>query len=102
MDDVEEERIIKEAIYSQMKFTYRIFSNPFVKSFLKPEILFLAFLIFILCFYLQFIELNASNFINHISNKLKFRTKSSFSLSTALIEHDDKLEQILDQSAVFR
>lgn len=102
MEDKEEEQILKQAIYSQMKFTIRIFSNSFVKSALRPEFLFFLSLFFILCFYLQAIELgNAFGFItNRITNSFKFRTTSSYTISSAL-DHQGSLEEIKNQSACY-
>lgn len=100
MDDTDEEKIIQQAIYSQMKFTIRLFSNPFFKSILRPEIIFFVSLFFIICFYLQAIELNASGFINRISNTIKFKTATSYRISNAL-ELDDSVFEIKNNSAVF-
>lgn len=104
MEDLEEEQILKQAIYSQMKFTIRIFSNSYVKSaLLRPEFLFFLSIFFILCFYLQAIELgNAFGFItNRISNSLRFKSSSSsFTISSAL-EQQDSLDEVKNQSACY-
>lgn len=101
MEDLEEEKILKQLFYSQMKFTIKIFSNSFVKAILRPEFLLFFSIFFILCFYLQAIELgNAFGFItNRISNSFKFRT-TSFKISSAL-EQQDSLDEIKNQSACF-
>lgn len=104
MDDDMEERVIKQALGSQMKFFSRYTIGFFSKTsviLLRPEFLFFAIVFFIFCFYLQALDANAFiNSINRISSTFKFRsTKTSYTISNSLIE--DSLEDKRNQSAAF-
>lgn len=109
MEDDLEEKVLKQACASQMKlisrFALGFFNRPsitqFVKLLLRPEIFLVALVIFVICFYLQAIELNANGFINRISNTLKFNTtKSKISFTSSLAEKDS-WEDVKKQSAVY-
>lgn len=112
MEDDLEEKVLKQACASQMKvlskFAVGIFNRPgnssithFLKLLLRPEIFLIAIIIFVFCFYLQAIELNASGFISRISNSLRFRpTKSKISFTSSLAEKDS-WEEVKTQSAVY-
>jgi hypothetical protein len=99
MDDADEELIIKQAIYSQMKFISA--KSSFLKSFLRPEIIFFGSLLFLFCFYLQAIELNATSFITRITNTFKFKASSTATSFTINLDPSDQLAEIKKQSAAF-
>jgi protein phosphatase 1L len=120
MEDDLEEAVLKQAVSSQMKvlskFTFnfvgffnRSGSNSssfnsgvtyFLKLLLRPEVFLIAIIIFVFCFYLQALELNANGFINRISNKLRFKSKSKISFAPSAAERDS-WEEIKTQSAVY-
>jgi hypothetical protein len=100
MDDADEELIIKQAIYSQMKFISA--KSNFLKSVIRPEIIFFASLLFLFCFYLQAIELNATGFITRITNTFKFKASSTASSFTISLDPHEKIDQLVaQQSAAF-
>lgn len=105
MDDDMEERVIKQALGSQMKFFSRYTIGLFSKTsvILRPEFLFFAIVFFIFCFYLQALDANALiNSINRISSSFKFRsTKSTYTISSSLIDDSTTLDEKLKQSAAF-
>lgn len=117
MEDDLEETVLKQACASQMKvlskFTFNavgFFNRPgggsgftyFLKLLLRPEIFLLAIVIFVFCFYLQALELNANGFLNRISNKLRFKsTKSKISFTVSSIAEKDSWDEIKTQSAVY-
>lgn len=112
MEDDLEETVLKQACASQMKvlskFTFGFFNRPgggnityFLKLLLRPEVFLIAIVIFVFCFYLQALELNANGFINRISNKLRFKSKSKISFSVSSIAEKDSWEEIKTQSAVY-
>ncbi len=99
-----EERVLKQALGSQMKFFSRCTTTLFSRYFslLRPEFLFFAIIFFIFCFYLQALDANAFiNSINRLSSSLKLGSKknSSYSLSSALIDTTE--EEIRQSSAAF-
>lgn len=104
MDDDMEERVIKQALGSQIKFVSRYTIGLISKTsvILRPEFLFFAIIFFIFCFYLQALDANAFiNSINRISSSFKFRpTKTSYSLSSSGII-EDYVEDKRQQSAAF-
>lgn len=109
MEDDLEEKVLKQACASQMKFLSRFavgfFNRPsiiyFIKLLLRPEIFLLAIVIFVICFYIQAIELNANGFIHRIGNSLKFKpSKSKISFTSSLAEKDS-WEERKTQSAVY-
>ena len=109
MEDELEEAVLKQACASQMKvlskFTFNLIGflrgSYFLKLLLRPEIFLFAIVIFIFCFYLQALELNASGFISRISNKLRFKTKSKISFAVSSVAEKDSWEEIKTQSAVY-
>jgi protein phosphatase 1L len=116
MEDDLEEAVLKQACVSQMKvlskFTFNavgFFNRPgtnssvtyFLKLLLRPEVFLIAIIIFVFCFYLQALELNANGFINRISNKLRFKSKSKISFAVSSIAEKDSWEEIKTQSAVY-
>jgi protein phosphatase 1L len=116
MEDDLEEAVLKQACVSQMKvlskFTFNavgFFNKPgtnssvtyFLKLLLRPEVFLIAIIIFVFCFYLQALELNANGFINRISNKLRFKSKSKISFAVSSIAEADSWEEIKTQSAVY-
>lgn len=115
MEDDLEETVLKQACASQMKvlskFTFNAvgFFNRgsgssltyFLKLLLRPEVFLLAIVIFVFCFYLQALELNANGFINRISNKLRFKSKSKISFAVSSIAEKDSWEEVKTQSAVY-
>lgn len=117
MEDELEETVLKQACVSQMKvlskFTFNavgFFNRPgggssvayFLKLLLRPEIFIIAIVIFVFCFYLQALELNANGFISRISNKLRFKsTKSKISFAVSSIAEKDSWEEVKMQSAVY-
>lgn len=115
MEDDLEETVLKQACASQMKvlskFTFNavgFFNRPgsggiayFFKLLLRPEVFLLAIVIFVFCFYLQALELNANGFINRISNKLRFKSKSKISFAVSSIAEKDSWEEIKTQSSVY-
>lgn len=112
MDDDLEEKVLKQACVSQMKFVSRFaigfFNRPgpgflssfqfLMRSLIRPEFFFLVLLLFIVCFYLQFVELD-SNWLNKISSTLKFRTKTSVSFKLAV--EKDSWEKFGQSSASY-
>lgn len=109
MEDDLEEKVLKQACASQMKllsrFAVGFFNRPsiiyFVKLLLRPEIFLLAIFVFVICFYIQAIELNANGFISRISNTLRFKSsKSKISFTSSLAEKDS-WEERKKQSAVY-
>ena len=114
MDDDLEEKVLKQACTSQMKilskFAFGFFNRPgpgnssfthFLKILLRPEIFLIAIVIFVFCFYLQAIELNANGFINRISNSLKFKASTPKITFTSSIAEKDSWDDIKKQSAVY-
>jgi protein phosphatase 1L len=114
MEDDLEEKVLQQACLSQMKFLSK-FSFSIVTFFnrssvilnvmrflLRPEVLFFAIFLFVICFYLQALELNALGLVNRISRSFNFanRPKISFQVSTNKVE-GDSWEEIKSQSAVF-
>lgn len=114
MDDDQEENVLKQAYISQMKFLSRFFALGFVQRnqtgmgnfanfarfCLRPEILLIATIFFVVCFYLQAIELNGNGFISRISNSLRFKSRSKLSFTKSEAE-SDSWEIINRQSAVY-
>lgn len=111
MEDDLEEKVLKQACVSHMKFISRfavgLFNRPgnssishFMKILLRPEVFLIAIVIFVFVFYLQAIELNASGFISRISSSLKFRSKTKISFTSSVAEKDS-WEEIKAQSAVY-
>lgn len=112
MDDDLEEKVLQQAVASNMKifskFAFGFFNrqgNPslahFLKILLRPEVFLIAIIIFVFCFYLQAIELSANGFLNRISNTLKFKsTKSKIAFTSSLAEKDSWEERKL-QSALY-
>lgn len=114
MEDDLEEKVLKQACASQMKilskFAVGFFNRPgpgnssithFLRILLRPEVFLIAIVIFVFCFYLQAIELNANGFLNRISNSLKSKTtKPKISFTSSLAEKDS-WDEIKTQSAVY-
>lgn len=112
MDDDLEEKVLQQAVASNMKifskFAFGFFNRPgnssfahFLKILLRPEVFLIAIIIFVFCFYLQAIELSANGFLNRISNTLKFKsTKSKISFASSLAEKDSWEERKV-QSALY-
>jgi protein phosphatase 1L len=109
MEDDLEEKVLKQACTSQMKlisrFAVGFFQSPrcthFLRFMLRPEILFIAIIFFVFCFYLQAIELNANGFISRISNTLKFKSTKSISFTSSSAAEKDSWEHVKTQSAVY-
>lgn len=112
MEDDLEEKVLKQACASQMKllsrFAVGLFNRPgnssfthFLKLLLRPEVFLIAIVIFVFCFYLQAIELNANGFINRISNTLKFKTNRSKISFTSSLAEKDSWQEVKTQSAVY-
>lgn len=105
MEDDLEEAVLKQACASQIKvlskFTFNLMGflrgSYVLKFLLRPEVFLFAIIIFIFCFYLQALELNASGFISRISNKLRFKSKSKISFAVS----SDSWDEIKTQSAVY-
>jgi protein phosphatase 1L len=112
MEDDLEEKVLKQACASHMKFIQRFaigfFNRPgnssisqFMKLLLRPEVFLIAIVIFVFCFYLQAIELNASGFISRISSSFKFRSKTKISFTSSSAAEKDSWEEVKAQSAVY-
>lgn len=114
MEDELEEKVIHQAIHSNWRYLSR-FSLSLVTFFnrgsgltnvmrflLRPEVLFFAILLFVICFYLQALELNAVGFVSRITRSFNFasRPKIAFSAVTTAVE-GDTWEEVKKQSAVY-
>lgn len=111
MEDELEEKVLQQACLSQMKFLSKFsfnlvtffnrssgFSNV-MRFILRPEVLFFAILLFVVCFYLQALELNG--FVSRISRSLNFASRPKISFATTTRVEGDSWEEVKTQSAVF-
>lgn len=116
MEDELEEKVLTQAVISNFKVFSKFSINLFtffefnrssgvtnvMRFLLRPEVLFFAILLFVICFYLQALELNGIGFVSRISRSLSFgsRPKISFTSVTSVIENDS-WEETKTQSAAF-
>lgn len=116
MEDELEEKVLHQAVISNFK-VFSKFSINFCTLFnfnrssgvtnvmrflLRPEVLFFAILLFVICFYLQALELNTIGLVSRISRSLSFGSRPKISLSsvTSVVENDS-WEEVKTQSAAF-
>jgi hypothetical protein len=103
MEDEFEEKVLKQACFSQFKFFSKLFvlKSPNLGYFMKilrPEFFFLAIVFFLFVLYLQ-ILFSSSTFQNYIASIFIKSKPINFSISKII--ENDSWQLILNQSAAY-